>query len=109
MRHSSTTYKLKLNHGDVKATQGDTGHADLQMVMEVYAHILDEDRKINAQRFEYAFYAKPDLKNVEVPHEPQSSSPAPVNLTALIELLQKSPELVQTLAALLPVQQASQE
>lgn len=107
LRHSSTTYKLKLNHGDVKATQGDTGHADLQMVMEVYAHILDEDRKINAQRFEYAFYAKPDLKNVEVPHEPQSSAPAPVNLTALIELLQKSPELVQTLAALLPVQQAS--
>ena len=27
LRHSSTTYKLKLNHGDIKATQGDTGHA----------------------------------------------------------------------------------
>lgn len=27
LRHSSTTYKLKLNHGDLKATQGDTGHA----------------------------------------------------------------------------------
>lgn len=25
LRHSSTTYKLKLNHGDLKATQGDTG------------------------------------------------------------------------------------
>ena len=24
LRHSSTTYKLKLNHGDLKATQGDT-------------------------------------------------------------------------------------
>ena len=24
LRHSSTTYKLKLNHGDIKATQGDT-------------------------------------------------------------------------------------
>ena len=23
-QHSSTTYKLKLNHGDIKATQGDT-------------------------------------------------------------------------------------
>lgn len=45
LRHSSTTYKLKLNHGDLKATQGDTGHADLKMIMEVYAHILDEDRK----------------------------------------------------------------
>ena len=25
LRHSSTSYKLKLNHGDLKATQGDTG------------------------------------------------------------------------------------
>lgn len=27
LRHSSAAYKLKLNHGDIKATQGDTGHA----------------------------------------------------------------------------------
>lgn len=40
LRHSSTTYKLKLNHGDIKATQGDTGHAQASMVTEVYAHIL---------------------------------------------------------------------
>ena len=55
LRHSSTTYKLKLNHGDIKATQGDTGHAQASMVTEVYAHILDEERKINAQKFEVAF------------------------------------------------------
>ena len=65
LRHSSTTYKLKLNHGDIKATQGDTGHAQAQMVTEVYAHILDEERKINAQKFEAAFYANPDMHKVE--------------------------------------------
>ena len=27
LRRSSTTYKLKLNNGDLKAAQGDTGHA----------------------------------------------------------------------------------
>ena len=59
LRHSSTTYKLKLNHGDLKATQGDTGHAEIDMITSVYAHILDEDRKINAQKFESAFYANP--------------------------------------------------
>ncbi len=64
LRHSSTTYKLKLNHGDLKATQGDTGHAEIDMITSVYAHILDEDRKINAQKFESAFYAKPDLRAV---------------------------------------------
>ena len=37
LRHSSTTYKLKLNHGDLKATQGDTGHAQIDMITGVYA------------------------------------------------------------------------
>lgn len=65
LRHSSTTYKLKLNKGDLKATQGDTGHAQINMITEVYAHILDEDRKINAQKFEQAFYTNGDMRMVE--------------------------------------------
>lgn len=69
LRHSSTTYKLKLNKGDLKATQGDTGHAQIDMITEIYAHILDEDRKINAQKFEIAFYANPNMR----PVEPQAS------------------------------------
>ena len=34
LRHSSTTYKLKLNPGDLKATQGDTGHAEVDMMSD---------------------------------------------------------------------------
>lgn len=49
LRHTSTTYKLKLNHGDIKATQGDTGRAQANRVTEVYSHILDENRKLNAK------------------------------------------------------------
>ena len=101
MRHSSTTYKLKLNHGDIKATQGDTGHAQASMVTEVYAHILDEERKINAQKFESAFYANPDLRSVRPPEEPKESAPTTLDLEALVEQLRKSPELANTLAALL--------
>lgn len=37
LRHSSTTYKLKLNKGDRKAIQGDTGHAQIDMITEIYA------------------------------------------------------------------------
>ena len=105
MRHSSTTYKLKLNHGDLKATQGDTGHAEIDMITKVYAHILDEDRKINAQKFESAFYAvNRDLRNVQPPQEqPQAAT---LDLAALIDQLQKSPELAQTLAALIAGQKA---
>ena len=57
LRHSSITYKLKLNGGDIKAVQGDSGHAQASMVTEVYSHILDEDRQHNAELFEEAFYS----------------------------------------------------
>ena len=104
LRHSSTTYKLKLNHGDLKATQGDTGHAEIDMITKVYAHILDEDRKINAQKFESAFYSNPDLRKVAPP--PEKSQSQTVDLAALIEQLQKSPELANTLASIIAGQKA---
>ena len=99
LRHSSTTYKLKLNHGDLKATQGDTGHAQIDMITDVYAHILDEDRKINAMKFENSFYnIKADLRDVKAPQE--ESQPT-LDVASLIEQLQKSPELLQTLSELI--------
>ena len=55
LRHTSVTYKLKLSGGDIKAVQGDSGHAQADMVTEVYGHIIDEDRRKNAERMENAF------------------------------------------------------
>ena len=57
IRHTSITYKLKLNGGDMKSVQGDSGHAQLKMVADVYSHIIDDDRRLNAQRFEETFYS----------------------------------------------------
>ena len=45
LRHTSVTYKLKLSGGDIKAVRGDYGHAQADMVTEVYGHILDETAK----------------------------------------------------------------
>lgn len=103
LRHSSTTYKLKLNHGDLKATQGDTGHAQIDMITSVYAHILDEDRKVNAQKFENAFYASanPDLRKVHPPVETKETAVDGLDLVSLVNRLQQSPELAQALAALI--------
>lgn len=78
-----------------------TGHAQIDMITSVYAHILDEDRKINAQKFESAFYANPDLRSVRPPEEPKEPAPATLDLEALVEQLRNSPELANTLAALL--------
>ncbi len=94
LRHSSTTYKLKLNHGDLKATQGDTGHAQIDMITDVYAYILDEDRKVNAQKFEATFYAKNSVNPLKDVTPPEDTNP---DLTNLISALQQSPELVAML------------
>ena len=56
LRHSSITYKLVLSQGNIKAVQGDSGHAQAEMVTELYGHIMDESRKENAIRFEEDFY-----------------------------------------------------
>ena len=61
LRHTSVTYKLKLNGGDIKAVQADSGHSQINMVTDVYSHIIDDDRRKNAEFFEEAFYEKKDL------------------------------------------------
>lgn len=40
LRHTSVTYKLKLSGGDIKAVQGDSGHAQADMVTEAKCGIL---------------------------------------------------------------------
>ena len=103
LRHSSATYKLKLNHGDLKATQGDTGHAEIDMLTKVYAHILDADRKITAQRFEEAFYQPQDS-----PERKDNSSSSP-DIAALIAQIQQYPELGKILSDVLAKQASTDE
>ncbi len=56
LRHSSITYKLILTGGNIKAVQGDSGHAQAKMITEHYGHIIDSCRKQCAQDFEEDFY-----------------------------------------------------
>lgn len=58
LRHLSTRYKLKMTNGDVKSVQRDTGHAEVEMVMDVYARVIDEDRRLYAQKLDLQFYEK---------------------------------------------------
>ena len=71
------------------------------MITRVYAHILDEDRKVNAQKFESAFYANPDLRTVKAPAESQQSA---LDLSALAAQLQQSSEFFQAFAGLISKQ-----
>ena len=92
LRHSSTTYKLKLSGGDIKAVQGDTGHAEAAMITERYAHILDDDRRINAEKFEEMFYQQ---KGNEISNSKSDE------LLSIMKKLQESPELLELLKGLM--------
>ena len=103
LRHSSITYKLKLNGGDMKSVQGDSGHAQVKMVADVYSHIIDEDRCINAQRLEKAFYSSktPDTPDPVEDTEPKTADTAVTESDAakILELL-KNPETAALLKQL---------
>ena len=104
LRHSSTTYKLKLNNGDMKAVQGDTGHAQLKMVSDVYSHILDEDRRHNAEKMERDFYKKAEKQSLVAPE----AKPSNAATEQLVNLLNASPELAAQLLQMLTANQTGQ-
>ena len=111
LRHTSTTYKLKLSGGDIKAVQGDTGHAQATMVTERYAHILDDDRCVNAARFQNEFYAGSGTTEITAAVESTREQQAPIsgplqNLDPatkqqlFLNLLAESPDMAILLTAL---------
>ena len=65
LRHLSTSLKLIYTNGDIKGVQGDNGHAQATMTLDVYGHILDGKRKKNAQVFEDNFYGKSSENNTK--------------------------------------------
>lgn len=102
LRHTSTTYKLKLSGGDIKAVQGDTGHAQATMVTERYAHIMDDDRRINAERFEKEFYEKEAKDEPEIfPDSDIAKKESKTEAEALVSMLEGSPELMTLLKAMI--------
>lgn len=98
-RHSSITYKLKLNGGDMKSVQGDSGHAQVKMVADVYSHIIDEDRRVNAQRFEEQFYqGKSSSEDKAIPEA--TTQPVESEEQELLQKILANPELATLLKSL---------
>lgn len=90
LRHCSISLMLKLSGGDVKAVQGNSGHAESRMVTDTYAHSFDTDRKLLAQEIDTGFFAK-----VGVGTEPDELDTA--LLVKLKAMIRDNPQLVQAL------------
>ncbi|WP_148411604.1 tyrosine-type recombinase/integrase [Murimonas intestini] len=99
LRHSIITYKLKLNGGDMKSVQGDSGHAQVKMVADVYSHIIDDDRRINAQRFEEQFYHTQTTPQIDEKQEEIQPTEPEVDQEMVLKLLAK-PEMATLLKSL---------
>lgn len=96
----------KKSQDKIKETLGDSGHSQINMVTDVYSHIIDDDRRKNAELFEEAFYEKKDLdpsmhahaagKTVELPTDVDAELLAKVlsnlEMAALLSTLAKSLE-----------------
>ena len=108
LRHSSVTYKLKLTGGDIKAVQGDSGHAQASMVTDQYSHILDESRRTNAQLMERAFYGGKGSEPVEpgrTQHDVNLEKVAAAGIDpAQLALVLGNPELMKMLQMLAQAQ-----
>lgn len=84
----------------MKSVQGGSGHAQVKMVADVYSHIIVENRRINAQRFEEQFYQSKAAPKVE--EVPQEAPPLAISQEAQ-EMLQKllaNPEMAALIKSL---------
>lgn len=90
LRHLSTSMKLQVSGGDIKAVQGDTGHSQANMVTDVYAHTFDDNRKRIADRLETAFF------EVQVPEKKEENP----EHQRVLEVLTTNPELTALILAM---------
>ena len=96
--HKSMHYNPFAYGGDMKSVQGDSGHAQVKMVADVYSHIIDDDRRLNAERLEAAFYSGRTATPEPVQKVPEVTQD---DDTALLMRLLQNPEmsaLLKTLA-----------
>ena len=95
LRHCSTSVKLQISGGNIKAVQGDTGHAQARMVTDLYAHTNTEDRQLLAQKVEADFFQRRKAN-----HQDTGSTDA-TDTALVLQLLQSNPDMAKLIIAAL--------
>lgn len=91
LRHCSASLKLQIG-GNIKAVQGDTGHAQARMVTDLYAHTHNEDRRRLAQKVDEDFFQK---------RQSETNTAAVDEATLAYQLLQSNPDIAKLIIATL--------
>lgn len=94
IRHSSSTYKLRISGGDAKSVQGDTRHTKADTLINTHSHIKDERRANLTMTIAKDFYGEDVITEVMSSNNDIDDD--------IIKQLTSDPELQKrTLAALL--------
>lgn len=96
LRHCSASLKLQIGGGNIKAVQGDTGHAQSRMVTDLYAHTNNEERRRLAEKVETDFFQK----RADTPQEKSLDNAA----EQAYRLLQGNPDIARLIIATLQKQ-----
>ena len=92
LRHCSASLKLQIGGGNIKAVQGDTGHAQSRMVTDLYAHTHNEDRRRLAQKVDEDFFQK---------RPSETKKEAADEAMLAYQLLQENPDIAKLIIATL--------
>ena len=98
LRHSSVSLKLSMG-GDIKAVQGDTGHAQANMVTDLYAHINCRDRQRLAALVDQNYFCRQPAQPESKPQASASPALSP-EILRIAEMLEHHKDMQ---AALLPM------
>ena len=70
---------------------------------DVYSHIIDEDRRLNAQRFEETFYQKKNPSEVNGATVEPKKEPQGITEEAMLNYMVQNPDFLQKFKVLLGV------
>ena len=80
LRHSSATYQLIESGGNIKAVQGNTGHATTGILMATYAHTQATPRLELTEKIEADFYTQ-DVAGAKPQEPPENKTPVATKIT----------------------------
>lgn len=84
---TNATYQLEVSGGDIKAVQGNTGHAQAGILVDTYAHIQNRARIDLAARIEQDFYS---AEENDTPVHNSTVSTKKMSFSDILEVIQQA-------------------
>lgn len=103
LRHTSSTYKLRVSGGDVKNVMLETGHASPDVLLQTYSKAFTEDRQEYAQLLDNVFFSDEEDESVnavlEAANQYGEAQLSNQEMASIIAILSKNPQMKNQILA----------